>query len=197
MNASAGLWASFSHDPRVPAHAVLRASDQDRNLIQQVLAEGYADGRLDREEFDTRSEQAAAARTLGQLPPLVADLVAGPDSDSPLVRVTAEDLQGRAVAKYDSDRREAFLGFLGPSLICLMIWYLTGHSAFFWPGFVMVGTGINLVRTLVLRQDMIESNRRKLERKREKRLRELEAGDAATDDEKDGTDGPDEKDGSE
>ena len=115
-------------------------------------------------------------------PPLVADLVAGPDSDSPLVRVTAEDLRGRAVAKYESDRREAFLGFLGPSLICLMIWYLTGHSTWFWPGFVMVGTGINLVRTLVLRQDMIEANRRKLERKREKRLRELEAGEDTTGD---------------
>ena len=56
----------------------------------------------------------------------------------------------------------------------------------------MVGTGINLVRTLVLRQDMIESNRRKLERKREKRLLELEAGeetpaDHDTDDEKDGS----------
>ena len=195
MNASAGLWASFSHDPRVPAHAVLRASDQDRNLIQQVLAEGYADGRLDREEFDTRAEQAAAARTLGQLPPLVADLVAGPDSDAQLARVP-EDLQGRAVAKYESDRREAFLGFLGPSLICVMIWAVLGMG-WFWPAFVIAGTGINLVRTLVLRQDMIESNRRKLERKREKRLRELEAGDAATDDEKDETDGSDEKDGSE
>lgn len=194
MNASAGVWASFSHDPRVPAHAALRASDQDRNLIQQVLAEGYADGRLDRDEFDTRAEQAGAARTLGQLPPLVADLVAGPDSDSPLARVTAEDLQGRAVAKYESDRREAFLGFLGPSLICLMIWFLIGMG-WFWPAFVIAGTGINLVRTLVQRQDMIEGNRRKLERKREKRLRELEAGEASTGD--DETDGPDETDGSE
>jgi len=194
MNASADVWASFSHDPRVPAHAALRASDQDRNLILQVLAEGYADGRLDRDEFDTRSEQAAAARTLGQLPPLVADLVAGPDTGASPALVPAEDLQARAVAKYESDRREAFLGFLGPSLICLVIWYLTGHSTFFWPGFVMVGTGINLVRTLVLRQDMVESNRLKLERKREKRLLELEADEANTGD--DDTDETDDRDGS-
>lgn len=193
MNASAEVWASFTHDPRVPAHAALRASDQDRNLIQQVLAEAYADGRLDREEFDTRSEQAAAARTLGQLPALVADLVAGPEPGTALVGVPAEDLQRRAVAKYRSDRREAFLGFLGPSIICVVIWFVLGMGAgFFWPGFVIAGTGINLIRTLVMRQDMIESNRRKLERKQQKRLRELESGEEGP-----GEDQADQKDESE
>ena len=189
MNASADVWASFHHDPRMPAHAGLRASDQDRDLIQQVLAEAYADGRLDREEFDTRSEQTAAARTLGELPPLVSDLVATPGATTSLARLDAEDLQRRAVAKYASDRREAFLGFLGPSLICVMIWFVLGMgSGFFWPGFVIAVTGINLIRTLVMRQDMIESNRRRLERKAEKeRRRELESPDRG--DEADESDG--------
>lgn len=172
MNGSGDIWSSFTHDPRPPANAVLRASDADRDVVQQVLVEAYADGRLDREEFDSRSEAAGTARKLGDLPPLVADLVARvPRNHSALV--PADELQRRAVAKYRSDRREAFLGFLGPSLICVVIWFVLGMgSGFFWPGFVIAGTGINLIRTLVMRQDMIDSNRRRLEKKQAKELEE-------------------------
>ena len=164
MTASGDLWSSFTHDPRVASHAPLRASDSDRDVVAGVLAEAYADGRLDREEFDTRSATAAAARTLGELPALVADLVAvGPPGA--LVRVPDDDLRRRAVARYQSERREAVLGFLGPSIICVVIWLVLGFGGFFWPGFVIAGTGINLMRTLMTRQDMIESNLRKLEKK--------------------------------
>lgn len=172
MNGSGDIWSSFTHDPRPPANAVLRASDADRDVVQQVLVEAYADGRLDREEFDSRSEAAGTARKLGDLPPLVSDLVARvPRNHSALV--PAGEMQRRAVAKYQSDRREAFLGFLGPSLICVVIWFVLGMGGgFFWPGFVIAGTGINLIRTLVMRQDMIESNRRRLEKKQAKELEE-------------------------
>ena len=182
MNGSDDIWSSFTHDPRPPANAVLRASDADRNVVQQVLVEAYADGRLDREEFDSRSEAAGAARKLGDLPPLVSDLVARvPRNHSALV--PAGELQRRAVARYESDRREALLGFFGPSIVCVVIWLVIngGEWSFFWPAFVMVGTGINLTRTLVNRQDMIESNRRRLEKKQAKELEEKpddEDGDA-------------------
>src|SRR6185295_13720980 len=72
---SGDLWASFQHDPRDPAVAPLRASDADRNVVHGVLTEAFADGRLDREEYDERTAAALRARTLGQLPPLVVDLV--------------------------------------------------------------------------------------------------------------------------
>lgn len=172
MNGSGDIWSSFTHDPRPPANAVLRASDADRDVVQQVLVEAYADGRLDREEFDSRSEAAGTARKLGDLPPLVSDLVSRfPRNHSALV--PPDEMQRRAVAKYQSDRREAFLGFLGPSLICVVIWFVLGMGGgFFWPGFVIAGTGINLIRTLVMRQDMIESNRRRLEKKQAKELEE-------------------------
>ena len=61
------FWASFSHDPRDAQYQSMRASDLDRGTIQQALTEAYADGRLDREEFDERSEQAIRSRTLGEL----------------------------------------------------------------------------------------------------------------------------------
>ena len=164
MTASDDVWSSFTHDPRAASHAALRASDSDRGVVADVLTEAYADGRLDREEFDTRTAAAAEARTLGDLPVLVADLVAAGPTGA-VARVPDDDLQRRAVARYASDRREAVLGFLGPSIICVVIWLLLGFDGFFWPGFVIAGTGINLLRTLMTRQDMIESNRRKLEKK--------------------------------
>lgn len=166
-----GAWADFSHDPRDPAHAGLRAADRDRDAAQHVLTEAYADGRLDRTEFDTRSEQVAAARTLGELPPLLADLVAGPVRGSRLpARTSPAEVRVQAQRAYESDRREAFLRFLGPSLICLVIWLVVswGDFGFFWPGFVIAGTGINVVRTLVRRQDIVEDHVRRIEKKQAK-----------------------------
>ena len=72
---SGDLWASFQHDPRDPAAAPLRASDADRNVVHGLLTEAFADGRLDREEYDERSAATLQARTLGEFPALVADLV--------------------------------------------------------------------------------------------------------------------------
>ena len=43
--------------------------------MHRVLAEAFADGRLDRQEFDERSDAVGAIRTLGELPGVIADLV--------------------------------------------------------------------------------------------------------------------------
>ncbi len=53
----------------------MRASDRDRDVVLGVLAEGYADGRITKEEYDERSGATAAAKTLGELPALIVDLV--------------------------------------------------------------------------------------------------------------------------
>ncbi|EOR72468.1 hypothetical protein TM51_02644 [Thermobifida fusca TM51] len=53
----------------------LRASDADRERVLAVLREAVADGRLDFEEFQERSDRAAAARRLGDLVGLTTDLV--------------------------------------------------------------------------------------------------------------------------
>ena len=97
--AARDLWASFQHDPRDPAVAPLRASDADRDVVHRVLADAFADGRLDREEYDERSATVLAARTLGELPPLVSDLV--PDrpllpARVPLAAATSTEIQKRA-----------------------------------------------------------------------------------------------------
>ena len=53
----------------------LRASDADRELVIGLLGEAAADGRLTLPEHAERSERALAARTLGELTRLTADLV--------------------------------------------------------------------------------------------------------------------------
>jgi hypothetical protein len=176
MTSAADVWGSFSHDPRVSANAVLRATDRDRDVVHQVLAEAYADGRLDRDEFDTRSAQTAAARTLGELPPLLADLVEPvPVPPGGVLPAGGAELRQQAVAKYKSDRRDAFWGFLAPSFICVVIWLAFGPG-FFWPGFVIAGTGINVLSMLIRRENIIEEKIRRLEKKRAKEhARELEA----------------------
>ena len=52
----------------------LRIGDADREAAVSTLGEHYAAGRLTKDEFDERSDQAWAARTASQLWPLFVDL---------------------------------------------------------------------------------------------------------------------------
>ncbi|MCS0634650.1 DUF1707 domain-containing protein [Streptomyces sp. LP05-1] len=52
----------------------MRASDAERERIAERLRDGLAEGRLDMPEFEQRLEAAYAARTRGELEPLVRDL---------------------------------------------------------------------------------------------------------------------------
>ncbi|MBY8877111.1 DUF1707 SHOCT-like domain-containing protein [Actinacidiphila acidipaludis] len=61
-----------------PAEAVdLRASDADRDRIADILREALAEGRLDATEHSERLDRVYAAKTQGELEPLVRDLPAG------------------------------------------------------------------------------------------------------------------------
>jgi hypothetical protein len=168
-------WEEFDRDPRSPELAPLRASDKDRELALRILSEAYAEGRLARDEFDERADAINSARTLGQLPAQLADLVpdvavqpgAGPDHH-----------RQRAVEKYEQARRQAIWTFLSVSTICWVIWTVTnwGHlgDAFPWPVFVMLGTGINVGRVLYMRQDIINEDVRRRQRREAKALNERE-----------------------
>ena len=182
MTDPAQFWASFTLDPRLPEYAPLRAADSDRNVVHQALADAYADGRLDRDEFEARTADATAAKTLGELAALVGGLV--PTSAVPAVPPGRElrseaQLQERAVATWRDGLRNAAWGFFSVSLICWVIWALTGMG-FAWPVFVMLGTGLNVGRVQFQRQSIIEEERRRLEKKQareiEKRRRKGELG---------------------
>ncbi|GAA3655773.1 hypothetical protein GCM10022224_018640 [Nonomuraea antimicrobica] len=67
-----------------PSSPALRASDEDRDRVTELLRTAVADGRLDLAEFDERLEAALSARTIDALAPLVSDLIAAPGSDRAL-----------------------------------------------------------------------------------------------------------------
>jgi hypothetical protein len=60
----------YRHDDR----SDLRLSDADRDKAVARLSEHYAVGRLDKEEFDERSDAVWSAKTEADLAPIFADL---------------------------------------------------------------------------------------------------------------------------
>lgn len=173
------MWGEFELDPRRAENAPLRASDTDREVVHRALASSFAAGQLDQEEFEERTDRAVRAKTLGELPPLLLDLVADhPGAQLDLrypdqrraAAVPAGPLHAQAVAAYRQDLREAMWGFVSASAITWLIWAIVMFGDFPWPLFVMLGTGLNVGRLLFFRNDQIASQERRLERKQAKRL---------------------------
>jgi len=165
-------WPDFSHDPRSADNRDLRASDRDRDVVLRVLGEAFADGRLDRAEYDERSDATAKARTLGELPPLLADLAPATGSVVPVPVVsTPDELRLRAEKDYRHDLRNAGTQVVTMGVLTTGIWALTtGVHSYFWPGFVMLAVTINVLRLLLTRSDHIDERVQQLERKQRKEI---------------------------
>jgi hypothetical protein len=65
----------------------MRASDADRDRVVEVLSMAYSEGRLSKDEYDGRLQNALSARTYADLDQLVTDLpVARATAVTPVVR---------------------------------------------------------------------------------------------------------------
>ena len=171
------VWGSFQHDPRDPAVAALRAADADREVVQRILVDAFADGRLDRAEYDERSTAALGARTLGELPPLVLDLVPERPVLSPrsLLAASPADLHARGVAKWREARADAFRGMVALAVLTWTIYLVTSFFAgdlyFPWPLIVNAVTLIGWWKTWTGRDEIIEREVHRLEKKQARQLR--------------------------
>ncbi|MBD8608236.1 MULTISPECIES: DUF1707 domain-containing protein [Aeromicrobium] len=172
----ADVWGSFSADPRDPTVAHLRASDADRDRAVDVVRDAFVDGRLTRDEFDTRRDAVLQARTVGDLVPPMRDLV--PTSGRAVRRtapspVGTSDLARDAVQQYRRDLRDARNGWIFVTTLCVAIWGATsvagGGPSFFWPVFPSLGIGIGYFSTWLRRDQQIEQIEEKLVREREAR----------------------------
>ena len=67
----------------------LRIGDADRERAQAMLADHYAAGRLDKDEYDQRLDQIWAARTRAELAPVFGDLPGAPRPPSGTAYSTA------------------------------------------------------------------------------------------------------------
>ncbi len=124
-------------DPR------LRASDADRDRAAEALREHHATGRLSMEEFQERLDRVYAAKTLGELDELMADLPAIDLYQLPIPAgqqfVPPRPPAPRAQAGRMSPAwRAAWASWASISLLCIVIWLITvgatsGGTAYFWP----------------------------------------------------------------
>lgn len=185
------IWSRFRLDPR--RHSTLRASDEDRDIVRECLGEAYADGRLDRDEFDDRLTAVDRSRFLGDLLEPLGDLVmdahpVDPDAEpaaaptaleplEPPPPSTPSEIEDAARAHHAKLFRASLSSFVGASAITTLIWLASGlfagSFAGFWPIFVMLGTGIGVISTAGRRSRIIEERRRALTRQA-REYRELE-----------------------
>ena len=177
------IWSRFRLDPR--RHMLLRAADEDRDIVRECLGEAYADGRLDRAELDERLTAVDESRFLGDLLDPLGDLMLDahpidPSTEPDTVPAALEPLeppppstpaQIEAAARPHHSKvlRASLSTFAGASAIATLVWLATGlfSGGFtgFWPIFVMLGTGIGVISTASKRGQIIEERRRALTRK--------------------------------
>jgi hypothetical protein len=75
----------------------MRASDADRDRVVELLNVAYSEGRLSKDEYDSRLEIAFTARTYADLDQIVTDLPAPPSTAvTPVTPVTR--INGLAIA---------------------------------------------------------------------------------------------------
>jgi len=119
----------------------LRASDADRDQAAATLREHFGSGRLDQDELDERVNRAYAARTMGDLSALLADLPKLPATRAEQKREVAErrrHLQRRVLQESG--------GGLCLFAVCTAIWVASGAESNFWPVWVLTIVLIPLVK---------------------------------------------------
>ncbi len=135
--------------------ARIRASDADRDRAAAALREHLAAGRLTTEEFEERLDKAYAAKTLGELDDLMADLP-GTDleqlPDASLQRAAGPPLPGRPGGSIEARQgrlspawRAAWGSWLAISLFLFAIWLVSGASGGLWFLWVVVPLGALLL----------------------------------------------------
>ena len=113
-----------------PPEPTLRASDAEREHHAELLREHAAQGRLTVDELDERLDRVYAARTLGELVPVVADLPAPAPRE-------------RRAAPRDRTIRPDVAVYLAVNLMLIVIWAATG-AGYFWPIWPLLGWGVGL-----------------------------------------------------
>jgi hypothetical protein len=126
---------------------LIRASDQDRDRVANVLREHHAVGRLDAEEFNDRLDKAFAAKTMGDLEELTSDLPAVDPYPLPTSSMSHRDASGGLPStvmgamsgghgRLSPVWRAAWGSWLGTALLLIVIWALSG-AGYPWPLWVI------------------------------------------------------------
>jgi hypothetical protein len=113
----------------------VRASDAEREAMATRLRDEAATGRLEPDELERRVEAAYRAQTRAELDSLAADLPApAPEPPSPW--------------RSDAMRRRA-AGFVTVNAVAIGVWLASGANGGFWPGWVLLVSGIGFFGVVV------------------------------------------------
>lgn len=128
----------------------LRVSDAERQAVVNVLHEQTNVGRLTLGEFEERLGEVYGARTAGDLRHALRELPVEPTppSSAPAASdgvgaMTEAELKRR----WRLRRRSDLGGLFVPNFICNFIWLMSGGH-YWWPGWVLLGTGMGIVTTI-------------------------------------------------
>ena len=153
-NSGAG-WSAFSVDPRNPQYQHLRAADSDRATASSMLAGAYAEGRLDKDEYDQRLDQVAAAKSMGELVPVLDDLTVERTAPQPQPQGDSDACMPGMMTTRNT--RSFFAGlprwWLGLAVMFNLIWLMSvigsGHLIYYWPMWPMLGTAIPMIMGMI------------------------------------------------
>jgi len=128
----------MASDPKI------RASDADRDRTAAALREHLAAGRLTTEEFDERLDKVYAAKTLGELKDLMADLpetgleqpadvtLHSAAGSPPLTGQRSGGPVEASGGRFSPAWRAAWGSWLGISLLFVVIWLVSGAGGGLW-----------------------------------------------------------------
>ncbi|WP_067505950.1 DUF1707 domain-containing protein [Actinoplanes sp. TFC3] len=145
----------------------MRAGDADRQAVANKLRAALDEGRLDLHEYDDRVQQAYAAKTYGELNPLLQDL--------PTAKVSVP-VESHATGRW---LREVWGSWLGVVGVTCVIWLISsvasGDLTYFWPVWVAVPWGLVLVFVTVTGLSTGEPRKQAEKRARKQLKRERRA----------------------
>jgi hypothetical protein len=126
--------------PQPTQDRTLRASDADREQVVDQLEQHTIAGRLTTDEFEERTQQAYAAKTMGELDALHRDLPAVAATSAVSFRRRRWDLTKRSMQETG--------GSLGLFFVCTVIWAASGANGSFWPVWTLVIVALSVFRSL-------------------------------------------------
>ncbi len=153
----------------------VRAGNVDRERVVQRLNDAFAEGRLDVHELDERVAAAYAAKTVGELQPLLADLPSGSrkawrPAEASTAPAPAPYLAAPARSKGGVARtalRAHFRAWLTVVLINVVIWAVvcigSGELVYFWPIWVAGPWGAVLLAQAITTRGLDGPHRRELD----------------------------------
>src|SRR5207248_3204431 len=120
------------------------------------------------DELQERLEKAYAAKTLGELAPLTADLPVQPAHSAPTGASPAVPLPPETEAAYWRWARERILTYLLLMLFLVAIWSASGRHGSFWPIWPIVIGAFILGRSLIAGSRPGSVTRRRLARREQR-----------------------------